>query len=433
MENPKKIGLFTLSMIVIGSMIGSGILLLPRQILPFGLAGTFGWILSGICSFILARIFVNIMLATPSSSGIAQFIAQESGLQASFLAGLSHVAYMIIASSLILFAFIEYLSDFFGISDPIYQFIIAIITVIGLSITHYMTSAGFQILSTITVMKILLFGLCAILGITEFNLGNILSHSSHESIDSISIISVITKTIQASSVAIFAFAGIENAAASSDIVDRPHSTVPNATMIGMAVCSFIYLFTHICVVNALGSKVDSAPPVKTALVSLITGKFGEDAGMWIGIFVSIIAILGCLGTLLAVLFVAPNVMLDTIRMADSSIKPHRSKTGLPAYMSLICAAIIVALTAAKYIFNVDLTYLQSTTSFLLLYFYFSCVIAHFKAVKKTLISLLGFGACMILLVGCDATSVFIGTIIQLLGQILFVILSKRASVRIKNS
>lgn len=429
-KNTKKIGLFTLSMIVIGSMIGAGIFVVPNIMMPYGISGTLGWIIASFCSIVLACIFVDITLTSSNEGGLVSIISREYGGQAGFLAGFSQWFYLLIALSSILFTFVDYFLDFLHLSGEINKFLISLIVVSSLNIMHIFTGLGFKLLSSITILKVLLFSCCPILGIVAFNASNVfgidisgrslLSLAKLAFIENRSlVIPTIAKAVQASSIALFAFAGLENAAASSDVVKDPHKTVPRATMIGVLLCSVIYLFTHLCVVSALGYNTHSDTPVKTALSQLVNQTFGHYPSVAIGLFVSIVAVFGCLGTLLAIMFVTPNVLYDNLKIADSNFKSRRSRTGLPIKMSLICSLLVIVIAFLKYVAVIDLAPLQLTANFLLVYFYFKCVLAHFRISRNRLLTSLGLMACFILVVGCNTTSVFIGTIMQFFGEIMY--------------
>jgi basic amino acid/polyamine antiporter, APA family len=429
-KNTKKIGLFNLSMVVIGSMIGAGVLVVPNDMMSFGFAGTLGWCLASVCSFVLASIFVKISLESENGVGLSQVVMKEYGAKAGFMSGFSHSMFLIISCAAILAAFINYLFDCCNLSGELTKFIISALVVSGMNLMHVFTSFGFKLLSGITILKILLFGSCAILGIVAFDAVKLLCLDSPVNALNTPFVSQFISTIKASSVALFAFAGLENAAASSDLVKNPNSTIPRATMLGVVLCSIIYLLTHISVVNALGSTIKSATPVKTALSILIGNRFGTAIGGAAGAVVSAIAVLGCMGTLLALIYVAPNVLYNNVKIAHHQYNSRRSRTGLPIRMSILCSLAIIALAFCRYVLNLDMTSIYSTCNFLLVYFYFQCVLVYYKTSHGSILSILGFAACLILLAGCNQTSVFIGTMVQLAGQILYASLERKSQSKL---
>jgi len=51
-KSPQKIGLWTTTSLVVGSMVGAGVFLMPAAMASFGSIGLLGWIFSAIGSFL---------------------------------------------------------------------------------------------------------------------------------------------------------------------------------------------------------------------------------------------------------------------------------------------------------------------------------------------------------------------------------------------
>jgi len=438
-NDTKKIGLFNLAMLVIGSMIGAGLLVVPNQLIPYGFPSVVGWIIAALCGLVFAKIFVDIALF--KNEPLPQIIAGVSGPQLGFISTLSHWLFITCGSSVILFGFIHYLFEFLNLDHATLKFVVASLTIILLNIMHLFTAWGFQILSSITILKLILFGTCALFGMIQFNplyvfgtaydaaqpiVPTILKALSKDG----SLITGILLACQAASIALFAFAGLESAAASSEKVKNPKFTIPRATIFGLLITSIIYFFTYVCVVSALEGTF-SETPVKTAMVLVSNKLIGPWLAAPIGYFISIVAVLGCLGTLIGLVYISPNILFNGLRLAKPSLKMLKSKTDLPLIPAFISLGFILLMTFLKYMTTFDLSLLSPVSCFFLTYFYSQCVLAHFRLMENKWISSLGLVACVILLAGCNIQSIQIAFIVHFIFQILFGILTMSEERKVK--
>src|ERR1700712_1692948 len=64
-----KLGLWTSTSLVVGNMIGSGVFLMPAALAAYGGISVFGWVLSAIGAFLLAKVFSNLSKLMPQADG----------------------------------------------------------------------------------------------------------------------------------------------------------------------------------------------------------------------------------------------------------------------------------------------------------------------------------------------------------------------------
>ncbi len=64
-----KLGLWTSTSLVVGNMIGSGVFLMPAALAAYGGISVFGWIVSSIGAFLLAKVFSNLSKLMPQADG----------------------------------------------------------------------------------------------------------------------------------------------------------------------------------------------------------------------------------------------------------------------------------------------------------------------------------------------------------------------------
>src|ERR671928_2073383 len=79
----RQIGFWLTSAIVVGTVIGSGIFLLPVSLAPLGVNAAIGWIISGIGALCVA--FALSRIVRPEGGGLQSYVEAELGATAGFL------------------------------------------------------------------------------------------------------------------------------------------------------------------------------------------------------------------------------------------------------------------------------------------------------------------------------------------------------------
>jgi hypothetical protein len=109
-----------------------------------------------------------------------------------------------------------------------------------------------------------------------------------------------------------------------------------------------------------------------------------------------------------------------MRIADPKITFKKTRTGMPIYIGYLQYLLIIFVSFLKYIAKLDLSIILQVASFSLVVFYFYCVMLSLcKRPKRR--GLPALAACGVLFAGCSASSVFLGSLLQMLGQACFVL------------
>ena len=87
MASTKKLGLLTVTSLVVGGMIGSGIFTLPSTLAQFGGLGLSGWIISAIGALILAKVFGIVSKVVPETGGPYAYTKHAFGDLPAFIVG----------------------------------------------------------------------------------------------------------------------------------------------------------------------------------------------------------------------------------------------------------------------------------------------------------------------------------------------------------
>jgi amino acid transporter len=130
----------------------------------------------------------------------------------------------------------------------------------------------------LTVLKVIFFSIIGVMGDA-----NITSYKMH--------FGPPTDMLKAASMAIFAFLGVEFAAASRSVIKNPEKNVMRATKLGLFFATMVFLGVHCAVLFTLPDPASSTKPVyDTAAILFANNKFIAAA-------FGIIAVMSCLSTL----------------------------------------------------------------------------------------------------------------------------------------
>src|SRR5215469_15076001 len=113
---PQKIGLWTSTSLVVGSMIGAGVFMVPAAMASFGSISLFGWIFAAIGTFFIAKVFSGLSKMVPGEAGgVYAYTRHGFGDFAAFLVGWGYYISVITANSAIAVSFIGALTIFFPV------------------------------------------------------------------------------------------------------------------------------------------------------------------------------------------------------------------------------------------------------------------------------------------------------------------------------
>ncbi len=266
----KELSRFDLTMIAIGSMIGSGIFLTPSIIaraIPFPSLIIFVWLIGGIQALCGALTFAELGSMIPGAGGVYVYLSEGYGKLAGFLYGW---AYFLVVNTggiaALSVAFASYLGYFFRFTPFEIKFvavsgifILTLINVFGVKIGGIFSDL-FTILKLIGIFGVILIG---------FLLGS--SHLTNFSI------SIFNKETEWSGIALamvgvlWSYGGWQHATYISGEAKDPKHDVPIAMIIATAAVTAIYIAINIAYmfllpVNAISASSSlAADAVRTVI------------------------------------------------------------------------------------------------------------------------------------------------------------------------
>jgi APA family basic amino acid/polyamine antiporter len=288
-EHKQSIGVVMTSAIVVGTIIGSGIFLLPASLAPLGINAAIGWVLSGIGALCVA--FALSRIVRPEGGGLQSYVEAELGPVAGFVvtfalwvSSWTAMAATAIAAAAALSRVVPHIGDPWSVA------MIAIVTTIVVAAVNSqgVRAAGGFALVTVAIRILPLLAVIAVLLLREVK-HQAVAPLAHTPITTNNIATAVTLTL-------FAIIGFETGTAPVGKVRNPTRTIPLALMAGTAFCVLLYLFssTSVSMILSPEATATSLAPYADALKS----NWGEGAAKLAAIGIAIAAIGGLNSNLL---------------------------------------------------------------------------------------------------------------------------------------
>lgn len=289
-HEPQTIGLPMTTALVIGTIIGAGIFMLPVSLAPLGVNAVIGWVISGIG--ILCIAYGMARLSRLGGQGIQANIEQEFGPTTGFLVAWSFWVSNCAAQASIAIGTASALSfvgiDFGGQTGVLSFAIFWLVALTAVNAMGVRAVGGFSIVTV--AIKIL-----PLLAVIWLFAERGASGSAFESLPPIAV--NFTNIAAATAMTFYALTGFEGALTPVGKVRNPAWTIPRAVIGGTAFVVLLYLLagTGLQLLLPADVIVNSPAPFADALVS----KWGQGAAIFAALAIAVSAI-GCLnGMILA--------------------------------------------------------------------------------------------------------------------------------------
>ena len=316
----KKMGFWSVVALVIGSQIGTGILMLPASLAMYGEFGLLGWCISGGGAIALGCVFGWLCMQFPETGGPHAYVKHAFGSNVGFFTGWTYWIISWVSTSVVVITCISYLAPIAGYDGKITYLILEIgllLIITGLNLKGLQVAGRAEFF--LTLLKFIPFLILPICALTKFDYANI--EVSHEIAINMSADKILA---HATMLTLWGFIGLESATTPAGSVENPAHTVPKAIIYGTAAVFFLYLFNSIAVMGMIPSAelaVSKAP--YSALTQRLWG------GNW-HMLISFIAGIICIGTLNAWVLTSGQIGLG---LAESKMFPaifkQKNKSGAP--------------------------------------------------------------------------------------------------------
>ena len=281
----RPMGLWMALALVMGSMIGSGVFLLPASLAPLGWNSVFGWLITVAGALCVAAVFARLCQALPKAGGPYAYTRAAFGDGAGFAIAWAYWISMWVGNAAIATGAVSYLSQLFpaigqpGVSAAVTVAIVWAFTLINISGTKL---AG-QVQVVWTIIKLL--PLVAVIGLAAYVLATSgTSVVTPFATKDISVASISTATI----LTLWAMLGLEIVTVPADKVENPERNISRATLFGTGGAGIVYILVCSAVVLMLPAAITAASPAPFA--EFVARYGGTNAGNAIAAFGAISAL-----------------------------------------------------------------------------------------------------------------------------------------------
>ncbi|AZV58397.1 APC family permease [Clostridium sp. AWRP] len=335
MNNTKKFGFWSIVLLGINGVIGSGIFLLPgKAYAVMGSKSIGAYVIDMILVLSMSLCFAEAAGLFDKAGGPYIYAKEAFGNFAGFEVGVMKWIVSIVAWATMAVAFPTALGAIWPqVAHGMMKNIIAISIILGLGIINILGIEIVKYLNNIaTIAKLLPLILFIAIGIFFIKGGNYISTVPINS-------SALGSTLI---VVFYAFTGFETIAVAAEDMDNPKKNLPIAIIITMVLASTIYVLIQVVSIGILGTQLaQSSTPVADA-AKVFLGPLGK-------ILVTIGTIISILGINISCSFNTPR---SAVALSEGGVLPKvirkKSRFGTPyvAIIITVCVAIPLVLTGS---------------------------------------------------------------------------------------
>ena len=337
----KSLGFWRTWALVVGTMIGSGVFLLPAVLAPYGSYSLGGWVISALGSLFIALTLGSLAFKIPKIGGPYAYTYAAFGQLPGFLIAWGYwiscwtgVAALAVACSGYISVFVPVVNNV-PVAGAISSIII-VWTFTTINISGVRTAGIVQLITTI--LKLLPLIIIAFAGLAVGNSGNI--HATNPNNESMPLL-----LAGVAMLTMWAYTGVESATVPADDVINPSKTIPRALITGTLTATFIYILSTFGVMALIPQHqlAESSSPFADA-AKTIFGGIGEY-------FIAAGALISIIGTLNSLILLSGQMPLAAglnHLFPEKFIKLNQSGTpGFGLIFASILATILIIMNYSK--------------------------------------------------------------------------------------
>ena len=335
----KPLGLWMATALVVGSMIGSGVFLLPATLAPYGAASLFGWGITLCGALLLAATFAKLALHWPCTGGPYAYVRRSFGDAAGFGVAWSYWISIWSGMAGIAVAFAGSVGAIFpALTDTPARAagcaLVALWTCTGANLVGLRQAGRLQVLVTaLKLLPLLLFGVVALWFVDPgryqpFN-------PSGRTAPQVAQATVI--------LTMWALCGLEVATVPAGAIRDAERTIPRATILGTLLAGIATILACTVVIGLVPTGVlrDSGAPMAEAA--------GRTWGAGAALGVAVLAAISTFGAINGWMLVCAQVSLAA---AGDGLFPRRfarlDRNGTPAFGVIVGSALASVLVVASF-------------------------------------------------------------------------------------
>lgn len=335
----RPLGLWMATALVVGSMIGSGVFLLPATLAPYGAASLIGWGIALCGALLLAATFAKLAVHWPCTGGPYAYVRRSFGDAAGF--GIAWSYWISIWSGMagIAVAFAGSIGAIFPAltATPVRAAtcaLVALWTCTVVNIIGLRQAGRMQVLVTaLKLLPLLLFGIVALWFVDAGHY--VPFNPSGKTAPQVAQVTVI--------LTMWAFCGLEAATVPAGAIRDARRTIPRATVLGTLLAGIATILACTVVIGLVPTEVlkDSGAPMAEAA--------GRVWGAGAALGIAVLAAISTFGAINGWVLVCAQVSLAA---AEDGLFPRpfarRDGNGTPAFGLVVGSVLATLLVIASY-------------------------------------------------------------------------------------
>jgi amino acid transporter len=418
----KLLGMFDVSSIVVGSIVGADIYI--ASAITAGLLGPFSlviWLIAGICAIVIAFGFAECSALVPRVGGPFAYVSAAFDDFWGFLAGWSLWIAEMLALPVFTLAFVNYLEYLVPLAPleeilvkGMFVFSLTAVNIIGIKAAGRLND-GLTLIKLVPLFILIAAGFATLIWDPGLFLDNY-----------IPFVPLGLHSVGAALVLIFwAYVGFELATLPAGEVENPKKVIPKAIILGMGIVMIFYLSTNFIVYGVVNWQELAATKTPLILVGItLLGSAG--------------AILMTVGALFSVSGSNESGMIGTSRlsyaMAIDGLFPKIFSRIHPVYKTpaagILAQGIIAFLLSLFSSIPGLIAFSVFNLAFAFLLTCFACIVLQEESVSigHKVLPLIGIFICFFLIVSGSLMNTLLGILVILVGIPLYILFSPKEDI-----
>ncbi len=366
------LGFWQLVALVVGNLVGSGVLMLPAILAPYGSISFAGWVMASLGAILLSLVFCQLCSKHPRTGGPHVYVEEAFGKDAGFYIAWVYWILAWVGYAALVSAAMGCLTTICGpLSNSTLMILEVLIIILFTAINLCKIAFAGRVELVLTFVKVLPLIVLPVIALFSVK---------SEYLFAAPPINMSYGSALAGSVMlmIFAFMGFETATVPSEEVENPRRTIPKATIVGTLIAAGIYILGTVSILGHI--PFDQLVQSKAPYADLAASIFG---GNWQN-FVAGAGILITLGALNGWMLIGGRIAYGA---AKDGIFPKiflkTDKCGSPSaaiIISSMCTIPFMILSLSESLVE-QFNFVVSISSSLILIVYLACTLAYMKFLK----------------------------------------------------
>jgi len=414
----RRLGFAACFALVVGSMIGSGVFLLPASLAPFGWNAVAGWFISITGAIGIAFMLAALAKRFPDVGGPAGYVSAAFGAIPGYLVGWAFWVSMWVSNSALAAAAASYLSVFMpSLADQPTAAALAFIWAVTLVNLVGIRAAGqFQILTmTLKLMPLLVVGvLMALLLSAEGSAALAPFPAEGLSLGQVSTAGAIT---------LFALLGFETVCGVADRAVRPEVTIPRAIVSGTLFVGAIYVV--ICSGIVLMMPTEQLASSNAPFKDFVEAQWARGPALMVSLF-AVVSVIGAMNGFTLLQGELPRAMAERGMLPAWFRRTDGNGTARPGLLlgSLLSTILVVSSNSGT--LGGLFTFMALLTTSSALWFYLICALAALKFRLAVPFALLALIFSLWTLVGAGVVSSVLSLALMVAGLPLYFLAQRPA-------